>query len=164
MKKIFVVFLSVFLLSCSGKNIKLIKLDNFDEKKYLGKWYEVARIDNTFERNLVNATAEYSLNKDGTIKVINKAYDKKRNKEKKAEANAKIIDKGILKVYFTPVFGGNYNVLYVNDTYDYAVVGGGKAGYLWILSRDKNLDDKIYNDLVEIAKDRGYNTDLLQKF
>lgn len=164
MKKIFIFFLLVFMLSCSGKNVKLTKLDNFDERKYLGKWYEIARIDNTFEKNLTDVTAEYSLNKNGTIKVINKGYDKRTGKEKRAEAHAKIIDKGILKVYFTPVFGGNYNILYVNDTYDYAVVGGGKTGYLWILSRDKSLDDKIYDKLVKIAKDRGYNVDLLQKF
>ena len=136
----------------------------FETEKYIGKWYEIARIDNRFEKNLINVTAEYSLNPDGTIKVINKGYNKIKNTEKLIEGKAKIIDKGILKVYFVPFFGGDYNVLYVDNDYQYAVVGGNKKNYLWILSRKDSLEEDIYDKLVEIASERGYDAELLEKF
>ena len=164
MKNLYIILLLLFVLSCSSNKVELKKLENFNSEKYLGKWYEIARIDNRFEKNLINATAEYSLNEDGSIKVVNKGYDKIKNKEKTAEGKAKIIDNGLLKVYFIPFFGGDYNVLYVDNDYQYAAVGGGTENYLWILSREQTMDNDVYKKLVDIAQKRGYNTELLQKF
>ena len=164
MKNLSIILLLLFMLSCSSNKIELRALNDFESEKYLGKWYEIARIDNSFEKNLTNVTAEYSLNSDGTIKVINKGYHKIKNKEKTIEGKAKIIDKGLLKVYFVPFFGADYNVLYVDSSYEYALVGGNKKNYLWILSRNDTLDDNIYDELVQIALERGYDVKLLQKF
>ncbi|MCP1226588.1 lipocalin family protein [Sebaldella sp. S0638] len=154
----------LFLLSCSSNKVEVRSLSGFESEKYLGKWYEIARIDNRFEKNMINATAEYSLNPDGTIKVVNKGYDKIKNTEKMIEGKAKIIDKGLLKVYFVPFFGADYNILYVDNDYQYAVVGGNKKNYLWILSRRDTLEENIYDELVKIASERGYDVKLLQKF
>ena len=164
MKNLSIILLLLFMLSCSSNKIELRALNDFESEKYLGKWYEIARIDNSFEKNLTNVTAEYSLNSDGTIKVINKGYDKIKNKEKTIEGKAKIIDKGLLKVYFVPFFGADYNVLYVDSSYEYALVGGNTKNYLWILSRNGTLDDNIYDELVQVALERGYDVKLLQKF
>ena len=154
----------LFILSCSNNKIEVRSLNDFEREKYLGKWYEISRIDNRFEKNLINVTAEYSLNPDGTVKVVNKGYDKMKNTEKMIEGKAKIIDKGLLKVYFVPFFGADYNVLYVDDDYQYAVVGGNRKNYLWILSRKDTLEEDIYDKLVKIALERGYDTKSLQKF
>ena len=154
----------LFILSCSNNKIEVRSLNDFESEKYLGKWYEISRIDNRFEKNLINVTAEYSLNPDGTVKVVNKGYDKMKNTEKMIEGKAKIIDKGLLKVYFVPFFGADYNVLYVDDDYQYAVVGGNRKNYLWILSRKDTLEEDIYDKLVKIALERGYDTKSLQKF
>ncbi len=164
MRNLIIFLLMLFILSCSSNKIEVKRLNSFETEKYIGKWYEIARIDNRFEKNLINVTAEYSLNPDGTIKVINKGYNKIKNTEKLIEGKAKIIDKGILKVYFVPFFGGDYNVLYVDNDYQYAVVGGNKKNYLWILSRKDSLEEDIYDKLVEIASERGYDAELLEKF
>jgi apolipoprotein D and lipocalin family protein len=164
MRNLSIILFLLFILSCSGNKVEVRRLNNFESEKYLGKWYEIARIDNKFEKNLINATAEYSLNSDGSIKVINKGYDKTKNTEKIIEGKAKIIDKGLLKVYFVPFFGADYNVLYVDSDYQYAVVGGNKSDYLWVLSRKDTLEEDIFDKLVKIAFERGYDVELLQKF
>ncbi len=164
MRILSIILFMLFLLSCSSNKVEVRSLSGFESEKYLGKWYEIARIDNRFEKNMINATAEYSLNPDGTIKVVNKGYDKIKNTEKMIEGKAKIIDKGLLKVYFVPFFGADYNILYVDNDYQYAVVGGNKKNYLWILSRRDTLEENIYDELVKIASERGYDVKLLQKF
>ena len=157
---------SSFLLLNSCKTIApgAVAVSPFNAKKYLGKWYEIARIDYFFEKNIINPTAEYSLNENGTIKVVNKGYNTKKEKEVTANGHAVIKGKGKLKVYFNPFFGADYNVLYVDDDYKYALVGGGKPKYLWILSREKNMSDEIYDKLVQIAKEKGYETEKLKKY
>ena len=102
MRILSIILFMLFLLSCSSNKVEVRSLSGFESEKYLGKWYEIARIDNRFEKNMINTTAEYSLNPDGTIKVVNKGYDKIKNTEKMIEGKAKIIDKGLLKVYFVP--------------------------------------------------------------
>ena len=164
MRILSIILFMLFLLSCSSNKVEVRSLSGFESEKYLGKWYEIARIDNRFEKNMINTTAEYSLNPDGTIKVVNKGYDKIKNTEKMIEGKAKIIDKGLLKVYFVPFFGADYNILYVDNDYQYAVVGGNKKNYLWILSRRDTLEENIYDELVKIASERGYDVKLLQKF
>ncbi len=157
MFRLFKLLALLFLFSCSNKEVLIEKLEGFQNEKYLGKWYEIARIDNRFEKNLISVTAEYSLNNDGSIKVINSGFNKIKKERESIEGKAKIIDSGLLKVYFFPFIGGIYNVLYVDENYEYAIVGGGNKDYLWILSRKMELEESKYNFLLEIAKNRGYN-------
>ena len=106
MKILILSFITLMLVSCSTSKVqKNSELEEFDESKFLGKWYEIGRIDYFFQKNIINSIAEYSLNENGTIKVINKGYNIKKDKEVTAEGHAVIKGKGRLKVYFNPFFG-----------------------------------------------------------
>lgn len=136
----------------------------FDINKYLGKWYEIARFDYRFERNLKNVTAEYSLNEDGTIRVLNGGYNTKENKWKKAVGKAKFRDgkdEGKLKVSFFGPFYAAYNVIAVSPDYKYALVAGNSLGYLWLLSRDKTMPENIKEQYLQKARQIGYDTSKL---
>ncbi|TDG37132.1 lipocalin [Pedobacter changchengzhani] len=145
------------------KNVTAVK--NFQKDKYLGKWYEIARLDYRFERNLDNATAEYSLNDDGTIKVINKGYNYKKNEWKSVKGKAKFVgleNEGNLKVSFFGPFYAGYNVVKVDDDYQNALVYGGSTKYIWILSRHKEITKQVKEEFLAKAKRDGYDlTDLI---
>ena len=133
----------------------------FDKSKYLGKWYEIARFDFKFERNLNNVTAEYSLNEDGTIRVDNRGYDTTKRKWKQAIGKAKFVgdeNVAMLKVSFFGPFYSGYNVIALDENYRYALVAGKNLKYLWILSRSKTIPAEIKDKYIKIAKDVGYNT------
>ena len=154
-----------FFYSCSSIPKGAVAIEPFEKDKYLGKWYEIARLDFKFERDLNNTTAEYSLNKDGTMKVDNKGYNSKKGKWTQAIGKAKFI-KGdsiaMLKVSFFGPFYGGYNVIAIDPEYNYALVTGSSLKYLWILSRTPFIPDTIKNKYLKIAKGIGYNTsDLL---
>ncbi len=145
-----------------NKQIDKTVIKNFDINKYLGKWYEIARYDHSFERGLVGVTATYSLKKNGKINVINSGYEKTL-KGKKTEAigkakipNAKIPAK--LKVSFFWFFYAEYNILEIDKDYQWAIVGSNTDKYLWILSRTPQMEKETYNSLVELIHKRGYNT------
>ncbi|REC47230.1 lipocalin family protein [Chryseobacterium pennipullorum] len=137
---------------------------NFDIKKYLGRWYEVARFDYRFEKNMDNVTAEYSANPDGTIQVRNKGYNyvKKVWEESIGEAKSvKDPSEARLKVsFFKPIWAG-YNVIDIDEEYQYALVVGSNLKYLWILSRTTTIPESIRQRFLEKAKKIGYNTDEL---
>lgn len=133
----------------------------FDKQKYLGKWYEVARLDFKFERNLNNVTAEYSLIDDNTIKVVNKGYNTKNDKWVDVTGKAKFVgddNVAMLKVSFFGPFYSGYNVIALDDEYKYALVAGKNLKYLWILSREKTIPDYIKKEYLRIAEEIGYNT------
>ena len=153
----------VFVWSCSASTIpKGAKaIENFDKSKYLGTWYEVARLDFYFERNLIKTTANYSLNEDGSIKVINRGYEPYKKIWKESEGKAKFVDKeniGMLKVSFFGPFYGGYNVLALDSNYQYALVVGENLSYLWILSREKTIPNHIKKEYLQIAEKVGYKT------
>lgn len=161
-----ITIIALCLLACKGtipQGATAIK--SFEKEKYLGKWYEIARIDFYFEKNLNNTTAEYSLKKNGDIKVDNKGYNVKKGKWEQAIGNARFVEgenTAMLKVSFFGPFYGGYNVIALDDNYKYALVAGESLEYLWILSRETNIPDSIKNKYMKIAKDIGYNTsDLL---
>ena len=148
--------------SCSTipKNAQAVK--PFDKEKYLGKWFEIARLDFKFEKNLNNTTANYSLNDNGTIKVVNKGYNTKKEKWQDAEGKAKFVgDSNIamLKVSFFGPFYAGYNVIAIDDDYKYALVAGRNLEYLWILSRETSIPENIKNDYLKVAKNIGYKTE-----
>lgn len=153
------------LISCGTipKNADAIK--TFEKEKYLGKWYEIARLDFKFERDLNNTTAEYSLDDDGSIKVINSGYNTVTEEWSEATGKAKFVgedDIAMLKVSFFGPFYGGYNVIALDDDYKYALVAGSSLEYLWILSRETTIPEKVKDNYLEIAEETGYNTsDLL---
>jgi apolipoprotein D and lipocalin family protein len=136
----------------------------FNKEKYLGKWYKIARLDFKFEKYLNNTTAEYSLRKDGKIKVDNKGYNVKTKQWKQAIGKAKFVgDEKVAKLkvsFFGPFYSG-YNVVAIDAEYKYALVFGKDTDYMWILSRETTLPENIKNDYLKIAKEIGYNTEEL---
>jgi apolipoprotein D and lipocalin family protein len=127
-------------------------------EKYLGKWYEIARLPAKFEEGCSHVTATYGLSKDGSVTVLNEC--KKNGKVKVAKGKAKIVDKTTgakLKVSFFRPFYGDYWIIKLSDNYDYAVVGTPNRKYLWILSRTPKMDDKLFSQLTEFASSKGFN-------
>lgn len=150
------------LTSCSSKIPEgATPVKPFDVNRYTGKWYEVARLDFKQERGLNNTTAQYSLNTDGTIKVVNRGYDAEKGKWKEATAKARFVDaenEGRLKVSFFGPFYSGYNVIAIDPAYQYALVAGESLKYLWFLSRETKMPEDIKRDYLRKAESLGYNT------
>ena len=130
--------------------------------RYLGKWYEIAHLPAGFQNGCNQTTATYSLQENGNISVLNECS--KNGKYKKAKGTAKVVDKQTgakLKVTFFWPFYGDYWILKLGENYDYAVVGTPNRKYLWILSRTPTIDTKLYSELREFAKSKGFNVDNL---
>jgi apolipoprotein D and lipocalin family protein len=154
-----IIIVASMLFSCSTIPEGATAVQPFDKSKYLGKWYEIARLDFKFERNLNNTTAEYSLNNNSTIKVLNKGYDTTTNKWKSATGIAKFVkdeNVAMLKVSFYGPFYSGYNVIAIDKEYKYALIAGKNLKYLWILSRDTTIPDDVKKNYLELAKSVGY--------
>ena len=150
-----------FLNSCAGIPDGVTAVQNFNKEKYLGKWYEIARMDFKFERGLNNTTAFYSVNKDGSIRVQNRGYNPEKNIWKEAVGKAKFVGKddvAMLKVSFFGPFYGGYNVIALDKDYKYALIAGNSLEYLWILSREKTMPEDIKTEYLKIAGDLGFKT------
>jgi len=162
-------FLFVISFSCKTQNAMTDKtvVKQLDIEKYLGTWYEIARYDHTFERDLVGVTATYSMRSDGKIKVVNRGYKGSLNgKLSEAIGKAKIPDPkepAKLKVSFFLFFYGDYFVLELDKDYQWAVIGSSSDKYLWILSRTPQIDETLYNKLRDNLKKRGYDVSKLIK-
>lgn len=151
-------------LSCGTKVKDASGVSNFDVSKYLGKWYEIARYDSWFEKDMDRTQAFYSLNEDGTVRVENSGYEIKKEKWKTSVGKAKFRgdkDIGELKVSFFGPFYGDYTILALDSEYKYSLVSGGSTDYLWILSRTKNISEDIKENYLMIAKNLGYDTSTL---
>jgi apolipoprotein D and lipocalin family protein len=161
-KGVIMCIVSIFAFnSCSNIPKGAIAVKPFDKEKYLGKWYEIARMDFRFERNLNNTTANYSTNNDGSIKVDNRGYNYKTMEWKQAIGKAKFIgedNEARLKVSFFGPFYSGYNVLAIDNEYKYALVAGKNLSYLWILSRETKLPDEVKHTYLKIAEDLGFKT------
>ncbi len=132
----------------------------FDKTRYLGQWYEIARMDFRFERNMNNVTATYSVNNDGSIKVVNRGFDFISKEWKQAKGKAKLAgkpDEGRLKVSFFGPFYAEYNIIALDNDYKFALVAGKNLKYLWILCRETDLPEEIKQQYLKIAGDLGYN-------
>jgi apolipoprotein D and lipocalin family protein len=140
-------------------------VQDFELQRYLGKWYEIARLDHSFERGLERVTAEYSLRDDGGVRVINRGYDPASGTWKEAEGKAYFVrspDVGYLEVSFFGPFYGAYVVFELDhEGYDYAFVSGPDTSYLWLLARTPSVDDALIQRFIEAARARGFNTDAL---
>ena len=158
--------LAVSVTGCSTAPPEgLTSVTPFEVNRYLGKWYEIARLDHSFERGLTDVSATYSLNSDGSLKVINRGFNVKKDEWKSATGRALFTgstSQGSLKVSFFGPFYGGYHVLALDQKdYQWALVAGPDRDYLWILARDKTLSPAIREQLVEQAKKMGFATDKL---
>ena len=165
-KKPLVMAVLVFgLFSCSTIPKGIEAVSNFEKDRYLGKWYEIARFDFRFEKDLINTTAEYSVNPNGTIRVVNRGYNTVKEKWSQVEGKAKFVGKenvAMLKVSFFGPFYGGYNVIALDENYQYALVSGGSREYLWILSRKKTIPEDVRQSFLQKAESLGFRTaDLL---
>lgn len=152
--------ITVFVSSCASIPKKANPITNFQVNRYLGTWYEIARFDFRFEKDLDNTIAQYSLEKNGNVKVLNSGYNYKTKEWKSANGIAKFRgDKNIaaLKVSFFGPFYAGYNVLAIDDHYQYALIAGKNLDYLWILSRKKSIPDNVKGNFLKIARDIGYD-------
>jgi len=155
-------FLLLGLGSCVGVPDGVEPVQGFEIDRYLGTWYEIARLDHPFERGLSNVTAQYSLRDDGGIRVVNRGYKVSKDKWDEAEGKAYFVDdktRGMLKVSFFGPFYGGYNVIALDkENYQWALVVGPDTDYMWILARSPDLDQSIVEQLVAQAKSYGFNT------
>lgn len=164
MKFLLMVFI-VSLVGCVRIPEHVKPVDNFNLNAYLGTWYEIARLDHSFERGLTHVTADYRLRDDGGIRVLNRGYDEKNKTWKEAEGRAYFVkgpDLGFLKVSFFGPFYGSYIVFELDhEGYQYALVSGPKKTYLWILSRTPEMEKDLRESLVAKAAESGFDTSKL---
>ncbi|MDX1697298.1 MAG: lipocalin family protein [Thiohalobacterales bacterium] len=156
--------LALLLVSgCTGLPEGVEPVRGFDADRYLGKWYEIARLDHSFERGLDNVTAEYSRREDGGLTVINRGRDSKEGTWKQADGKAYFVgeaDTGHLKVSFFGPFYGSYVVFELDrENYQYAFVAGYNRKYLWLLSRTPAVEDELVARFVSRARQLGFDTD-----
>ncbi len=133
----------------------------FDKNKYLGTWYEIARMDFKFEKGLERVTATYSLIDENTIRVDNKGYSIKEKKWKESIGKARLAgdpSEGRLKVSFFGPFYAGYNVIAIDPDYHYALIAGNNLNYLWLLSREKTMPEEIKESYLKQARALGYDT------
>ena len=137
----------------------------FRVEKFLGKWYEVARLDHPFERGLTRVSAEYSVREDGGLRVVNRGYSARENRWKQAVGKAYFVQdprQGFLRVSFFGPFYGAYVVVDLDhEYYRYALVCGPDRSYLWILSRSPEMQADVRDRLVAKAAALGFDTSAL---
>ena len=160
-------FFALTLAACSTAPPEGLRpVTSFDLNRYLGQWYEIARLDHSFERGMSDVSATYQLQEDGSVKVINRGYDTQRQAWKEAIGRALFVGESStasLKVsFFGPALMTNYWVLDHGDDYDWSIVGEGSGRYLWILTREPRPSAERRVELIARAKSLGYDTDMLR--
>ena len=161
--------LSIILPAClmmtgCRSTSKLEVVNEFEVDRYLGVWYEAARMPHRFEKNLSSVSATYSFNEDETIKVLNRGFNDKNQEWEEIEGVAKFkadSEQGWLKVSFFKPFYASYKIIHLNSTYTEAIVTGPSYGYLWILVRDPSLAEADVNKLIAKAEAFGFDTEKL---
>ena len=163
LKALFVLPLApMVLLGCVGTPDGVRPVQGFELDRYLGTWYEIARLDHSFERGLSNVTANYSLREDGGVRVINRGFDTAKGEWDEAEGRAYFVeedDKGFLKVSFFGPFYGSYIVFELNsEDYSYAFISGPDTSFLWLLARTPEVPEAVRQRFVERATDGGHRS------
>lgn len=163
MKKFFLVFLFLIVAGCVELPDGIVPVKEFELGNYLGKWYEIARLDHWFERGLTKATAEYSLSDNGGVKVVNRGFDPEKDKWKTAVGKASFVNTendGFLKVSFWGPFYGSYVIFDLDrDNYQYSFVCGPNRSYLWLLSRTPTVKKELIESFVQKSKALGFDTE-----
>lgn len=161
MKHLILTFVIVMTaISCNAqRNINRATVASLDVERYMGRWYELARYDHSFERDLEYCQAQYTLLDNGKIRVENSGVDSKNGKHKLSVGKAKLGDApGQLRVSFFLFFYSDYNILALDDNYEWALIGSKSPKYLWILSRTPQLPQSVMDDILTLAHKRGYDT------
>lgn len=157
--------LAFVFYGCVGVPENIKPVSNFELEKYLGQWYEIARLDHSFERGLSQVTANYSLRDDGGVRVINRGYAESEQTWREKEGKAYFVDGmdiGYLKVSFFGPFYGSYIVFELDqDNYQYSLVSGPDKSYFWILARTPTIDQNLLDQLVAKAAAKGFDTSAL---
>ncbi|WP_435782909.1 lipocalin family protein [Cellvibrio sp.] len=163
--KYFLLSMVFLLASCTGTPDNIKPVQGFEVNRYLGTWYEIARLDHRFERGLSQVTAEYSLREDGGVKVINLGYSQDEKAWDAAEGKAYFVgepDSGHLKVSFWGPFYSSYVIFQLDKAnYQYALVSGADKDYFWILARTPQIEPALLAQLIEQAKSLGFATNQL---
>jgi apolipoprotein D and lipocalin family protein len=140
-------------------------VQDFELARYLGTWYEIARLDHSFERGLDNVTAQYSLRKDGGVNVTNRGFATGESRWQEAQGKAYFVNQpqeGYLKVSFFGPFYGSYVVFELDrEHYQYAFVAGPDTSYLWLLARTPEVDQALIQRFTEQADRLGFDTSSL---
>lgn len=144
----------------SRKQLNTTTVTNLDLQKFMGRWYEIARLDNRFERGMTDVVAEYTLLDDGTIRIVNSGM--RDGKYHQTVGRGKVSSEvGRLRVSFFMFFYSDYNILEMAQDGQWVLVGGNSPKYLWILSREKQLPADVINHIIGLARGRGYDTNAL---
>tara|TARA_B100000497_G_scaffold95655_1_gene107324 strand:- start:873 stop:1367 length:495 start_codon:yes stop_codon:yes gene_type:complete len=154
----------VLLVSCTGLPDNVEPVSQFNTEQYLGTWYEIARLDHSFERNLERVTATYGLNEDGSISVLNKGFNTEKGEWRQAEGVAKPMgssDIAHLKVSFFGPFYGTYAVFELADDYSHAFVSGYNTDYLWLLAREPDVSAEVRQRFINESQALGFDTSKL---
>ncbi len=161
----FVLSLLITLAACTGIPDNIHPIESFDKNRYLGTWYEIARLDHSFERGLSNVTAEYSEHPDGGLKVINRGLSSVDKTWKYAEGKALFVGDpkvGHLKVSFFGPFYGSYIIFELDkEHYQYAFVTSHNRSYLWLLSRSPHISESLKSHFIETTRTLGFDDQAL---
>lgn len=154
--------LATAAVGCTGIPEGLEPVTGFELDRYLGSWYEIARLDHRFERGLSRVTATYSLRPEGGVRVVNRGFNGDSGEWEQAEGKAFLVSEptvGRLKVSFFGPFYGAYNIIELDkERYQYSMVTGPDRSYLWILARTPELDSAVLERLVDRAAELGFET------
>lgn len=157
-----VLAVALLLVGCTGMPEGVTPVRGFQLERYLGTWYEIARLDHSFERGLVDVSATYKTRTDGGIDVLNKGYDPAKQAWREARGRAYFLgtpDTASLKVSFFGPFYGGYHVMALDPDYRWAMVAGPSHKYFWILARTPSLPDEVLNNLMQTARQAGFDLD-----
>ncbi|WP_339135591.1 MAG: lipocalin family protein [Candidatus Electrothrix sp. GW3-4] len=161
--KVFLLATTLCLGGCLGMPQSVIPVKEFELNKYLGRWYEIARLDHSFEQGLEQVTAEYSLRKDGGVTVTNRGFSVTKKTWKEAVGKAFFVEEpstGYLKVSFFGPFYGSYVIFELDkENYQYAFISGPDTSYLWLLARTPVVEQELLDRFVAQAKERGFPTE-----
>lgn len=156
--------LLLVLGGCTGMPPGVVPVQNFELQRYLGTWYEIARLDHSFERGLEAVTASYTRNGDGSVAVLNRGYRPQESTWEEAEGVARFVDEETtahLEVSFFGPFYSSYVVFELGEEYEYAFVSGYNRDYLWLLSRTPEVDEAVKARFVARAAELGFAVDEL---
>lgn len=151
------------LAGCHGYPKRVSPIENFNATKFMGTWYEIARLDHSFERGLSRVSATYRLEND-QIKIVNRGYSEKQKKWKVATGVAvfaKEQDQGYLHVSFFGPFSSTYLIFERGANYEYAFVCGPTTNYLWLLSRKQTGNEELIKTFRQQALSKGFAADEL---
>ncbi|WP_227506169.1 lipocalin family protein [Marinobacter psychrophilus] len=160
LRKLIIAPLLLMVGACTGLPEGIQPVKSLDTDRYLGTWYEIARLDHSFEQGLSRVTAKYELQDDGSLKVINRGYNVDKSEWKEAEGRAVFVNEdtnGHLKVSFFGPFYASYVIFELDDQYQQAYITGYNRNYLWFLSRSPKVSDEAVAEFKKTALDAGFD-------